>query len=106
MRSLDEERAGDFLRPLGLALLGIFELADVVDNGLTEAVNVYPRSVADAVPGRGYVDHVALAARRAYTVVRLLIGDDDGAVVLLLDGVERSAQEGSLVRLARLHRIA
>src|SRR5258708_5210780 len=99
-------RAGECLRRFGLARLGVLELADVVDNSLAEAVDVHPRAVPDTVAGCGYVDHVALAARCSDTVGRLLIGDDDDAVVALVHGVEGSTQVSSLVQLARLHRIA
>jgi len=63
--------------PSFLVRLAVLELADVVDDSLAEAVDLHPRAVADTVPGRGHVDHVALAARCANTVVRLIIGDDD-----------------------------
>src|SRR5258708_9755571 len=89
-----------------LARLGILELADVVDDGLAEAVDVHPRAVAYAVAGGGNVNHVALAAWGGDAVVRLLIGDDDDAVVALVNSVKCGTQVSCLVRLARLHRIA
>lgn len=83
-----------------------FELADVVDDSFAEAVDMDPWAVADSVAGAGYVDHVASSARCGDTVVRLLVGDDDDAVVWLADGVERGAEHGSAVRLRELHRVA
>src|SRR5258708_18552546 len=85
---------------------GVLELADVVDDGLAEAVDVHPRAVAYAVAGGGNVNHVALAAWGGDAVVRLLIGDDDDAVVALVNSVKCGTQVSCLVRLARLHRIA
>ena len=55
--------------PSVLARLAVLELADVVDDGLAEAVDVHPRAVAYAVACRSYVDHVALAARGGDAVV-------------------------------------
>src|SRR5580704_12572993 len=89
-----------------LARLAVLELADVVDDSLAEAVDVHPRAVAHTVACRSYVDHVALAARSANTVVRLLIRNNDDAVVTLVNSVECGAEVGSAVRLTRLHCIA
>ena len=58
-------------------------MCDVLDDRLAPAVDVRPLAVADAVLVAGHVDHVALALRRGHRVVRLLVGDDDQAVVLL-----------------------
>jgi hypothetical protein len=85
--------------PSVLARLAVLELADVVEDGPAEAVDVHPRAVPDTVAGRGYVDHVALAARSANTVVRLLVGDDDDAVAALVHSVEGSTEVSSLVQL-------
>jgi len=89
-----------------VGLTGALELADVVDDGLAPAVDVGPGAVADAVAGGGYVDDVALAAGCADAVVRLLVGDDDDAVVGFAHGIERGPEHGSVVTLAPLHRVA
>jgi hypothetical protein len=58
--------------------------ADVLDDRLAPAVDVRPLAIANAVLVAGHVDHVALAARRGHRVVRLLVGDDDQAIVAAL----------------------
>ena len=78
-----------------------FELADVVDDGFAESVDVRPRAVAYSVAAAGYVDHVALAARCGDAIVRLLVGDDDDAVVRLADGVERGTEIRCTMRLRK-----
>src|SRR5579871_2209352 len=65
-------------------LLRRLQRADVLDHRLAPAVDVRPLAVADAVLVAGHVDHIALAARRWHRVVRLLVGDDDQAIVAVL----------------------
>ena len=83
---------------------------NVVDDGLAPAVNVHPCSVSNAILVRGDVYHIALAVGCRDTVMRLLIGDDDDAVVLStalrLNVRHRRAEIGSTVRLACFQRIA
>ena len=66
--------------------------------------------IANTVGGRGYVEHVAPAARRRHLVVGLLIGDNDEAVVtilkLALNLGERACEIGSPVGLVVVKRIS
>ena len=85
------------------------QFADVVDDGLTPSIDVDPGSVTNTVLSRGDVDHVSAVAGCGDAVVRLLVGDDDEAVVvrhLIVHGGERCTQVGSEVLLAGLHRVA
>src|ERR1700747_64388 len=95
------------LRLLGRGALG---LADVLEDGLAPAVDVDPRTVPDTVAGAGHVNHVAGAARGGDAVVRLLVRDDDDAVVRsvlrLVYGIQRLTQVGARVRLAGVHGVA
>src|SRR5437016_1224772 len=72
----------------------LLQRADVLNDRLAPAVNVRPLAVADAVLVAGHIDHIALALRRGYSVVRLLVGDNDQAIValLLVQAVDRRPQ--------------
>src|SRR5580704_705763 len=82
-----------------------FEAANVIDHRLTPAIDVRPRAIANAVLRARYVDHVTAAVRRRYTVVRLLIGDNDDAVILIAQAAQSMAQLRSTVGLAGYNRI-
>jgi hypothetical protein len=68
---------------------------------------VRPLAVADAVVVTGDVDHVSLALRRGNRVVRLLVGDDDQAIVtiLLIQLADRVTELGARVRLRAVDRV-
>jgi hypothetical protein len=71
-----------------------FEAADVIDDCLAPAIDVRPGAIADAVPGTRYVDHIAASIRRRDTVVRLLIGDNDDAVIRLAQAAQSITKAG------------
>ena len=73
---------------------------------LAPAIDVRPCAVAHAVASAGDVDHVASATWRTDTIVRLLIGQHNDAILRLGGGIECRTEPGSAVTLACLHRIA
>src|SRR5262245_38701657 len=80
-------RGGASVGGRGLVRLGsgfVFERSHVLDDGFAPTVDVHPLSVTDPVTVAGYVDDVAFAARGGNRIVRLLVGDDQEAVVALL----------------------
>src|ERR1700679_1847885 len=83
-----------------------FEAANVIDNRLAPAIDVRPGAIADTIARTRYVDHVAACLRRRHTVMRLLIGDHDDAVIRRAQAGQRVAQLCSTVRLAGYNRIA
>jgi hypothetical protein len=58
-----------------------FKVTQVIDNCLAPAIDVRPGAIADAISRTCHVDHIAAAMRRRDTVVRLLVGDHDDAVI-------------------------
>src|ERR1700722_14609854 len=82
-----------------------FEAANVIDDCLAPAVNMRPGAIAHAILRTGYVDYITATTRRWYTIVRLLIGNHDDAVIRIAYLAEGVAQLCSTVRLAGYNRI-
>jgi hypothetical protein len=83
-----------------------FKGTQVIDDCLTPAIDVGPGAVADAVLCACYVDYVATAMRCRDAVVRLLVGDDDDAVIRLSEAPQSMAELRPPVGLAGDDRIA
>src|SRR5258708_7464489 len=79
--------------------------ADVLYDRLAPSIDVHPASVTDAVLVAGHIDHVATRLRIGYSVVRLLVGEHDQTIVLLVDLAHGLAQVRSTVRLTGVDRI-
>ena len=83
-----------------------FKATQVIDDCLTPAIDVRPGAIADAVPRTCHVDYITAAMWRRYTVVRLLVGDHDDAVIRIAQAPESMAKLRSTVGLAGYDRIA
>src|SRR5579859_7588813 len=79
--------------------------AQVIENCLAPAVDMRPVAITDAIPRTCHVDHIAVAMRCWNTVVRLLVRDDDNAVVRLAQAPQSMAELRSTVGLAGDNRV-
>lgn len=79
--------------PAGARLYsGALGLADVLEDGLAPAVDVDPRTVANTIAGAGDVNHLTATAGRGDPIVRLLVRNDDDAVIRITHAIQRLTQ--------------
>src|SRR6266851_3101792 len=79
--------------------------ADVLDDRLAPSIDVHPAPVTNAVLVAGHVDHVTTRLRAGHGVVRLLVGQHDQTIVVLVELAHGLAQVSSTVRLAGVDRV-
>ena len=81
----NSRRASDSSPPRTISMdPRLLQRADVFNDCLAPTIDVHPLAVTDAVLVAGHVDQVTLASGRGYLVMRLLVGDHDQAVALLV----------------------
>lgn len=72
--------------PPTLLRLGPLQLANVLNYRFAPAIDMRPRSVANAVLGACHVDHVSLALGRGNNIIRLLVGRHDDSIKIVING--------------------
>src|SRR5580700_2814314 len=104
MQRKDEKTGSRQVCPLPFLCIRLsnrLDRPDVFNDGLAPAIDVRPGAVAYSVAIAGHVDHISASTlRRGNAVVRLLVSNNNEAVAVLAQFIQRTAELRASMRLA------